>query len=166
MTIYTSSNIHHCKYKLEPTVVWTVVSSFSFPLLWTKIWNFSNFRLHPYICPNLLFISFVSNLFYIALWFFFLLQTHIIEKNQGWKTLDLVELHEICISLCLKTVKVHLDGTVTLQGVNCMTQLCVTCRIPEGALSFLVHVINKDVQQGQFQYKPLRRNAPHWSLFE
>ncbi|TRZ13891.1 hypothetical protein HGM15179_013216 [Zosterops borbonicus] len=48
--------------------------------------------------------------------------------------------------------KVYLDGIAFLQNVNCTTQLGVTYRIPGGALSFLVHVINKDVQQDQIQY--------------
>lgn len=54
----------------------------------------------------------------------------------------------------------------SLQSVNCMTQLGVTCRIPGGALSFIVHVNNKDVQQCKFQYQHLRVTTIIWVLMK
>lgn len=35
----------------------------------------------------------------------------------------------------LKSVKVSLDGTPSLQGINCTSQLSATCKLVKGALN-------------------------------
>ncbi|GAB0176555.1 hypothetical protein GRJ2_000120700 [Grus japonensis] len=77
--------------------------------------------------------------------------------------LGLVELHVLCIGLCLKPVKVPLDGILSLQHVDCTTQLGVVSKLAEGALDPTVHVANKDVKQCRSQYQPLRNTTRHWS---
>ena len=53
---------------------------------------------------------------------------------------DLVELHEVCMSLPLKPVKVPLVGIPSFQHVDHTTQLGITSKLPEGALNPTVHV--------------------------
>ncbi|KAK4824261.1 hypothetical protein QYF61_012527 [Mycteria americana] len=69
--------------------------------------------------------------------------------------LGLVELHEVCMGPLLKPVKVPLDGTPSLQHVDCTTQLGVISKLAEGALNPTVPVADKD--------RPLRNVTHHWS---
>ena len=76
--------------------------------------------------------------------------------------LSLVELHEVLVDPPLKPVKVPLDGIPSLHRVNCTTQLGVIGKLAEDALHANVHLTNH-VKQCQFQYRPLRNAAHHWS---
>jgi len=60
--------------------------------------------------------------------------------------LDLVELHEICMGLPLKPVKVPLDCIHSFLCINCATQLGVLGKLFESALNTTVHVNNKAVK--------------------
>ncbi|KAK4821027.1 hypothetical protein QYF61_012113 [Mycteria americana] len=77
--------------------------------------------------------------------------------------LGLAELHEFLMGPPLKPVKVPLDGIPSLQCVDCTTQLGVIGKLAEGALNPTVHVTDKDGQQHQSQYRPLRNATRHWS---
>ncbi|KAK4824031.1 hypothetical protein QYF61_009622 [Mycteria americana] len=65
--------------------------------------------------------------------------------------LGLAELHEVGTGPNLKPVKVPLDGTPSLQRVDCTTWLGVISKLAEGALSPTVYVIDKDVKQCRHQ---------------
>jgi len=73
--------------------------------------------------------------------------------------LGLVEPHEVRTGPPLKPVKVPLDGILSLQHVDCTTQLGVVGRLVEGTLNPTV----KDVKQHRSQYWPLRNTTCHWS---
>ena len=70
--------------------------------------------------------------------------------------LGLVEPHEVHTSPPLKPAKVPLDGIPSLQCVSHTTQLGVLYKVSKGALDPTVHVIDEDVEQYWFQYRPLR----------
>ena len=57
--------------------------------------------------------------------------------------LGLVELHEVRTGSPLKPVKVCLDGSPSLQSVDCTTQFSVIGKLAEAALNPTVHVANK-----------------------
>ena len=67
--------------------------------------------------------------------------------------LGLVEFQEVHTGL---SVQVPLDGIPSLQCVDCTTQLGVIGKLAEGVLSSTVHVADKNVEQRQSQYRPLR----------
>ncbi|PKU45108.1 hypothetical protein llap_4594 [Limosa lapponica baueri] len=77
--------------------------------------------------------------------------------------LALVEFHEVRTGPPLKPVKVPLDGTSSLQCVDCSTQLGVICKLAAGALNLTVHVADREVKQYRFNYCPLRNYSHHWS---
>ncbi|KAK4827993.1 hypothetical protein QYF61_022695 [Mycteria americana] len=67
--------------------------------------------------------------------------------------LGLFELHEV-----------H-TGSLLQPCIKCTTQLGVICKPAEGALNPTVNVINKDIEQYQSQYRPLRNTTSYWSPF-
>jgi len=77
--------------------------------------------------------------------------------------LGLAELHAVHTGPPLQPVKVPLNGIPSLQSVNHTTQLGVIGKLAEGALGPTVHVTNKDIEQHQPQYRPLRHTTRHWS---
>ena len=48
--------------------------------------------------------------------------------------LGLVEPHEVHMGPLLELVQVPLDGILSVRCVNCTTQLCVICKLAEGAV--------------------------------
>ncbi|KAK4830856.1 hypothetical protein QYF61_013785 [Mycteria americana] len=75
--------------------------------------------------------------------------------------LGLVEPHEVHTGPLLQLVQVPLDGIPSLRHVNCTTQLGVTCKLAEGALSPTGYVIDEDIKQYWSQYRPLRGTTHH-----
>ena len=57
-----------------------------------------------------------------------------------------VELHEVGRGSPLKLVQVPLNSIPSLYCVNCTTQLCVVCKLAEGALHPTIHVTYKNVK--------------------
>ncbi|PKU37611.1 rna-directed dna polymerase from mobile element jockey-like [Limosa lapponica baueri] len=97
---------------------------------------------------------------------------HVIQRDldrlERWAqvqdpALGLVELHEFRTGSPLKPFKVPLDGTPSLQRVDCSTQLGVVGKLAEVALNPNSHVTNKDVRQYWSQYRPLRNTTHHCS---
>ncbi|TRZ23389.1 hypothetical protein HGM15179_003740 [Zosterops borbonicus] len=69
--------------------------------------------------------------------------------------LGLVEIHDVLIGSLLKLVQVCLDGNLS-SCVNCTTQFHITNK-PAGSLLVLtVCVIEKDIEEHQFQDRALR----------
>lgn len=65
---------------------------------------------------------------------------------------SLVELHGVHMDALLKPAKASLDATPSLKLLNCITQLCVTWKPAQGALSPKVYAINMDMEQYKSQY--------------
>jgi len=55
--------------------------------------------------------------------------------------LHLVEPHEVYKGPFLKLIQVPLDGIPSFWHVNCTTQLCVVCKLAEGALNLAKSLI-------------------------
>jgi len=62
-------------------------------------------------------------------------------------THGLVELHPIGLILSIQPVQIHLKGLLTPRQIDNYSQHGVTCKLTEGALSALIQVINKDIEQ-------------------
>ncbi|KAJ7407487.1 Glutamyl aminopeptidase [Willisornis vidua] len=82
----------------------------------------------------------------------------LLGKNTMCRTLALVliELDEVYPRPPLKLVKVLLDGILSLQHVDCTTELGVVSKLSEGALNPTVHVADKDVKWHWSPYQPLK----------
>ena len=59
----------------------------------------------------------------------------------------------------LQPVQVPLDGFPSFQCIDCTAQLCVICKVAEGALNATVYVIDEDVEEHWSQNRPLRGTA-------
>ena len=64
---------------------------------------------------------------------------------------DLVEPHLVHMGLPFKLAEVSVDGTPSQCITNCTTQISVACKCAEGVLDPTVYVIDKDVEEHQFQ---------------
>ncbi|KAK4816767.1 hypothetical protein QYF61_022765 [Mycteria americana] len=73
--------------------------------------------------------------------------------------LGLVEHHEVHRGPLLELVHVPVDGILSLEHVNCTTQLGVICKFVEGALDPTVCVTDEDIKQSK--YGPLRDTTHH-----
>jgi len=65
--------------------------------------------------------------------------------------LGLAELHTIDLGPSMKPVQIPLQRLPTLQQIDTATQFGVICKLPEGTLSLLIQIIDKDVQQDPTQ---------------
>ena len=59
----------------------------------------------------------------------------------------------------LQPVQVPLDGLLSLQCIDCTSQLGVICKLAEGALNALICVIREDAEEHWSQDQPLRDTA-------
>ncbi|KAK4817730.1 hypothetical protein QYF61_026530 [Mycteria americana] len=81
--------------------------------------------------------------------------------TQVWDpALGLVEPHEVHTGPLLQLVQVPLDDIPSFWRVSCTTQLGVICKLAEGALNLTVNVIDENIEQHWFQYRPLRDTTP------
>jgi len=60
---------------------------------------------------------------------------------------DFVEPHTIGPSPSIQSVQIPLQTFPTLQQINTPAQLGVICRLTEGALTAVIQVIDKDIEQ-------------------
>ncbi|KAK4829578.1 hypothetical protein QYF61_005678 [Mycteria americana] len=73
--------------------------------------------------------------------------------------LGLVKPHTIDLGPSTQPVQVPLQSLPTLQQINTPAQLGVVCKLTEGALDPLVHIIDKDVKQNWPQHRALGNTA-------
>jgi len=69
--------------------------------------------------------------------------------------LGLDELHGVGMGLLLKSVKVPLDGILSLKRINCTTQHGIICELAEGVFIPLSMSLTKTMNSTG-QYRPLR----------
>ena len=79
----------------------------------------------------------------------------VVAKVQG-SALGLVELHPTGLGLAIKPLHIPLMDFSTLRQINISSMLIVICILTEGVLKPFVLVINKDIEQPQYQ--PLMNN--------
>ena len=66
--------------------------------------------------------------------------------------LGFIEPHHVHLGLLLEPVQVAVDGILSLEHVDCTTQLGVIHRLAVGALNSTVNVIDEDVKEHQSHY--------------
>ena len=66
--------------------------------------------------------------------------------------LGVVEPHPIHLSPEIQTVHILLKDLPTTRQIDTSCQLGVICKLTEGALSALIQVINKNIEQDMPQY--------------
>ncbi|PKU40305.1 hypothetical protein llap_9394 [Limosa lapponica baueri] len=67
-------------------------------------------------------------------------------------TLGLVNPHTIGLSPSIQPVQIPVGSLLTLKQVDTPTQLGVICKLTEGALNPLIHIIDKDIKQNHPKY--------------
>ena len=72
----------------------------------------------------------------------------------------LVESHPIDFSSAIQT---PLQGLATPRQIDASSQLGVICKLTEGALSALIQVISKDIEEDRPQARPLGNTTRDWS---
>ena len=68
--------------------------------------------------------------------------------------LGLVELLPTGLSSVIQPVQILLKVLPTPRQTDTSCQLGVICKLTEGTLSALIHIINKDIEEDRPQYQP------------